>query len=76
VKNLREALELFLEQNRHCLRAAGERNPQTLSLPVQNKDISENPVTPGKEEPTPTKMDGGKTPTYTAKTIGKVPGSG
>jgi len=24
IKNLREALELFLEQNRHCLRAAGE----------------------------------------------------
>ncbi len=53
VKNLREALELFLEQNRHCLRAAGERNPQTLSQQVQNKDIGENPVTPGKEEPTP-----------------------
>ena len=57
VKNLREALELFLEQNRHCLRAAGEPNPQTQSLPVQNKDVSENPVPRGKEEPIPTKMD-------------------
>lgn len=40
VKNLRETLELFLEQNRHCLRAAGEAGPQSLPPTNQSQKIS------------------------------------
>ena len=36
VKNLREALELFLEQNRHCLQAAGEVKSQHQPPTVQD----------------------------------------
>jgi transposase len=39
VKNLREAVELFLEQNRHCLRAAGEIEPHLLPPTIQNNHI-------------------------------------
>lgn len=43
VKNLREALELFLEQNRHCLYAAGEIKPKPLpSTNQNNKKSTEN----------------------------------
>lgn len=39
VKNLREALELFLEQNRHCLRAAGEIVPRPRPLTIHDNKI-------------------------------------
>ena len=39
VKNLHEALELFLEQNRHCLRAAGEIEPRPLRPTIQNNKM-------------------------------------
>lgn len=57
VKNLREALELFLEQNRHCLRAAGETNKQTSSPTMQNGSVDNKPVSTGQEEQSPTKAE-------------------
>lgn len=57
VKNLREGLELFLEQNRHCLRAAGETNKQISSPTMQNGSVDNKPVSTGQEEQSPTKAE-------------------
>jgi transposase len=57
VKNLREALELFLEQNRHCLRAAGELNPQTSSPTIHNSSVVDKPFPTGQKEQSLTKAE-------------------
>jgi len=47
VKNLRETLELFLDQNRHCLRAAGEVRAQTQVLIEQKMaELAEKELIP------------------------------
>lgn len=57
VKNLREALELFLEQNRHCLRAAGGINPQTSSQTIHNPNVVDKPFATGQENQSLTKEE-------------------
>jgi transposase len=55
VKNLREALELFLEENRHCLRAAGEISTQNQSPTAQHVALSETePIQLHHQEQSPT----------------------
>jgi transposase len=59
VKYLREAMELFLEQNRHCLRAAGEvklqPHPSTIQDTTSAIETKRDSLPP--KDYAPTKMD-------------------
>ncbi len=57
VKNLREALEVFLEQNRHCLRAAGEKKPPPSPTPMPYEHDAHQPVPTEQEEQALTKPE-------------------